>query len=413
MREVLLNLVRVPWDALRLLWRHWPTLISVCALGLAVRQGVLWVAVMASDWWSTLGVLILPVAALAMMVALIVMLRVLRVSLPALQPGPDEPPAHRGIVAVLLPFLAVYASQGLLREDAIGFIRDASQHESMTAYLTADYSRVMIAQGWYLVAVVLVAMVARKLIVGYELSRKSPGWGVFATYLEALWMVTLGAAFTTQINDLTTWVTTRQAWSWWIDLRDYFYSLAGVIGDVVKGTLGAIGTVLNSAGSLVVVPVAWLSVGALVYGAQLAEAKKESKDEAAPSSRRDVVVRTVRKRVRAVAEDVVSPVTGPVKSAWAAMRKIAVAGIGPMVLFCLVFALAQQSSVAIAELTRIIVGPQEPKLTLALRPYYELAQRLTYFVVMVVLLAAAINRVVESASAQRQPDVVGGVPAEL
>ncbi|MDO4783886.1 MAG: hypothetical protein Q3997_02200 [Propionibacteriaceae bacterium] len=414
MKRTLLDLVRVPWDALRLFGRHWPTLIAVCALGLALRHGFLWAAVLSTNLHPTAGALLLPLAPIAMMVAIVVMLYAVRPSLEGLGviDQQDEVSIHRRIIAVLLPFLAVYASQGFLTEDRRSFFYEIVYNEYLVGEpFRPNLERLSVATGWVAIALVIVALVIRKLLIGFELTGKNGLWGSLAVYVEVLWMMLAAGLLTGLVKDLTGWVESRQAWRWWIGLRDTVHSYVGPVGDLLQATAGAIGKVFSSAGSLIVVPVAWLSIGALVYGTKLAEDAKPRRAlpvEEAPVGRRERVMREARVRAKAAAMNVVSPVTDPVKTAWTAFRKIAVAGVGPMVMFCLVFVLAQQLTVGVAWAAHWIVGPQQDMLMIALEPYAIAVERLVYLTAMTVLLAAAVNRVV--VSLQREPDVVGRAP---
>ncbi|MBK9156564.1 MAG: hypothetical protein IPM11_00205 [Micropruina sp.] len=156
-------------------------------------------AVVASDLNSTLGVMIVPLAPLATLASLVFMLRVCGESLPAFRTtfeamaAPERRRSHIMIAAiVLVPFLTVYASQGLLKEDTVSFIRDVTLDETVSHFFRAHYDRTLIAEGWTLFAIVAIALVIRKVIAGYGLASKTAGWGLVAGYVEALWMVTLG-----------------------------------------------------------------------------------------------------------------------------------------------------------------------------------------------------------------------------
>lgn len=413
MRTGLEGILRVPRDAGRLLARHWPALITTCLLGLSARQGVLWLAVLLSDTSSTLGVMLMPVASLCMIVALVIMLRILRPSLTALDPTSAQTP----VIAVMLPFLAIYATQGMLREDSRGFVQDATLHESLTTFVSADYSRTLIAEGWLLVALVAVALVARRLLAAF--APATGVWGGIATYLEALWMVTLGAAFGSGIRELTTWVTTRQAWAWWDDLRTWLSSAIGPLSGPLTSVLDAVGAVLDNAGALVVVPVAWLSIGALVYGTRLPDPDENAEPE--PAADPDAPTPTARAqaigwawaKAKDAAGAVLSPVTDPIKAAWKGFRQIAAAGTGAMVLFCLGFVAVQQLGTLVVWLLRLAIGPQEMLLSLSIAPYYALAARLVYLVAMVPLLAAAVNRILESPALTSAREAAEPTPAQV
>ena len=272
-REGLSDLVRVPWDALRLFCSYWPTLVTVCALGLAARQGLLWVAVLSTHLHPTAGALILPLAPIAMMVAIVVMLHTLRPSLGGLGViGQEEEPTHRRVIMVLLPFLAVYATQGFLTEDRRAFFYEIAYNELLAGEaFKPNLERLSVATGWIAVALVAVALIVRKLLIGFELTGKNAFWGSVAVYVEVLWMMLAAGILAGLVSDATAWAESRRAWSWWVQARDLAHSYTGPVGDAAQAFSQAVDKVFSAAGSLIVVPVAWLSIGALVYGTKLAE----------------------------------------------------------------------------------------------------------------------------------------------
>jgi hypothetical protein len=75
------------------------------------------------------------------------------------------------------------------------------------------------------------------------------------------------------------------------------------------------------------------------------------------------------------------------------IRLLAVDGLAPMLLFCLVFLLSRQVEVGVAELMRWIVGPRDFRDALTLSPYLSVVSRGAYTIVLVVLLGAAIDRI--------------------
>jgi hypothetical protein len=74
-----------------------------------------------------------------------------------------------------------------------------------------------------------------------------------------------------------------------------------------------------------------------------------------------------------------------------------------MLLFCLVFLLSRQVEVGVAELMRMVVGPQDFRDALTLSPYLSVISRGAYTVVLVVLLGAAIDRILGHLDAADQP----------
>ena len=215
-------------------------------------------------------------------------------------------------------------------------------------------------------------------------------------------MVTLASALTSRIEDLTAWVTSRRiiagVLQWWEGIVAVVRAWGGWATAVFDGVVGFLG----SLGSLVVVPVAWLAIGAAVYGHTLKAKvlKVETHEEVTKR------INKMSARTRKVVAHAVEPVTTPVQNALKAIGKIASAGIVPMVLFCVVFAVAHQVQVLVAELVKSLTGPGSGGRQYALEPYALLAERGAYFVLAMALLAAAVNAVVASQREDAEPEVV-------
>lgn len=402
-------------DGARVLGRHWPQLLAIFLAGAIARIGFLWLAVWMSNVNSTVGVLLVPFAPLSTLVSFVFMLRVVAESLPAFtevfQLGTPRERLKTNLVVtsqVLIPFLAVYASQGLLREDTTVFVRDVAVDEILND-LTPEFNRLMIAEGWGLVAVVVGALVARKVIAQLQLGDKNLGWGAFAAYLEALWMVTLAGAMATQFTDLAEWVSSRRVIASIIEWWEGLVAALGPIGDAVTGLLDWCGELIGAAGNLVVVPVAWFAIGATIYGAQLAEEKLVPTHEAMNAR-----IKRVPNPVRRAVAHVVEPVASPVKDTLEALGKVAAAGVVPMVAFCLIFVLTSQVKVVIAWIARLIVGPIDAQLRLGITPFVTLAERAVFFVLTMGLIAAAVNRIVvaqRAAASQAQAGTLNATPS--
>ena len=387
-------------SGLRVLGAHWPQLVCLFLAGWAGRMGILWLAVLVSDVSPTAAVLMLPLAPMSTLVSLVLMLRVAAETLPAFRDlfeGGSRAERWRGNIGVaaqvLLPFLAVYASQGMLVADTHLFLHDATADEWMNTQLgELNFGRADYASGPYLIALIAIAIALRKVISLLELGKKAIAWSLVAAYLEVLWLVTLARSLTSQFDEVTAWVTSRrlvdQVLSWWAALVERLPHVWGL------NPIDLIGGLIAGAGDLVVVPVAWLAIGATVYGARLAGADFETPEQVTGRLKR------IPGPVRRVAAHTVEPVVTPVADALTAIRKIASAGVVPMVLFCLVFVVASQIKVGVAWLFRLLVGPRDPWVLYSVAPFSDMLQRLSYFVLALALLAAAVNAVVLGQRAQ-------------
>ncbi|MDO5677169.1 MAG: hypothetical protein Q4G35_06635 [Propionibacteriaceae bacterium] len=398
------SLARLFVDGARVFAAHWPQLAVLFLLGWAGRMGFLWLATVASNLSGTVALFIVPLAPLSTLLSMVLMLRVLAPSLSAFQ-GMLEPAtaAQRFrddltvAAQVLLPFLAVYASAGLLRQDVHVFLVDAWADESLNSQLiNMDYSRTLYAEGWVLIVMIVAALVIRKIITMRELSKKSLKWAALATYLEVLWMVSLANAFTTQLAALTEWVTTRRVVAGVLHWYEQAVAVARAWGGWATTLLDAVTGFIGSLGSLILVPVAWLAIGAAVYGHKLKSSVLKVETQEEIEARQKALP-----PVKRIAARAAEPVATPVRSAMRALAQIASAGIIPMVLFCVSFAVAVQVQTVVAQGMRLLFGPGTAPRNFALEPYAVMAERGVYFMVALTLLAVAVNVVVES---QKQPE---------
>ena len=413
LREGVRALGEVIADAARALARHWPVLVVLYLGGATLRMGFLWLASWVSDRSSTLGVLIVPLATLATLVALVAMIRVAGESLPAFRGDlaagsrADRARTHWTVATgVLIPFLAVYSAQGLLREDTVQFIHDTTLDEAVSQPLTADYSRALIASGWQLVAVVLVSLVLRRVIAGYGLGARSWRWAAIGGYVEALWMVTVAASIASRRQELTEWVGSRLVVA---TLSDWWEGLVGIAGPLAKPLLAvrdAIAALLGAMGDLVIVPVAWLAIGALIYGHRLSAPQgPHVGDLGRQPAQLAQLAQRLPSRVRSAAATVVDPLAKPVRSTVGALGKVAAAGVIPMVLVCLTLVAAGVSQLGVVWAAREVLGPQEALRGAAYQPYVSLVARGVYFIVAAVLLAAAVNRIVTAIRSNHPAEV--------
>ncbi len=385
-------------DGLRVLRDHWPTLIALYLAGFAVRMASIWVAVRAAQVSPLLAALITPLAPLATIVSFVLMLRVAAQSLPAFAAAlADARTPWRDNLRVaalaLVPFLAVYASQGLLAEDMRRFFLDAGAAEwaRMQAgdFSGVDFSRAGLPSGPLAIGVAVAAMLLRKVLAGLELGERNARWASLAGYLEALWLTNLSFLFNDQKSQLFDWLTTRRAvagiYRWW----DGLVSAKGAAEGALQAPFVALGKLIGSLGSLVIVPVAWLALGATVYGASLKASDVLPNHEEATAR-----LQRIPSPVRRVAAQAVEPVTTPVKNTLKAIGKVAAAGVLPMVLFCVVFAFTGWLRVGVDALAWVVLGPAQQEFQSAREPFVALVEGLVYFVITLALLAAAVNRVV-------------------
>ena len=385
----------LPLDALRLLAPHWAALLTVIALGLGVRALVIWAAVIVSGWSSLAAVFLIPLAPIAVMTSLITALWLLRPSLPYISRAVSDPAQGSTRVrlltigGLLIPFLTVYSSNGLLREDTRAYIHDATLSETSRNLFTADFGRTNYEITWVLISLIVLALVLRKIIGVFALGERSVGWAGASAYLEVLWMVTFSVVLTGGIAWVRNWVVTRAVVApvidWWESVRAWSLEIAGPVGAVVSWLV----SLVSRADDVIIVPVAWLTLGATIYGARLA-----SNTAGTTGVHRTRLQAEARKAL----DEAAQPLLGPVKSTLSSLGRIAAAGLGPMVMFCLLFTLAKGTELAVLYLGRALVGPRDMWESAAVDPWILVTARMVYFMAALVFIAPALDRLLKASS---------------
>lgn len=401
------------------LWvRAWPLLLVIALLAVAARSAANWAAVNVATVNNTLGWAVLVLAPLSMVAGIVAMLHVLRRDLPAVAEirrtrGPDDPTSghERGLVDVLasvfVPFLALYASYGFLAEDQSRFLNTAAfrafrEHFPVAGERTAT-SFADVATGWGLVALVVVAVVLRWLLGRWEGRSHRRALAFVGAYVEAFWLLALASAATGLLDSAWTWVESRRAVAivlgWWLTVLEALGPVAGPVDAVVDAVAG----VLGNLDDLVVIPLAWLTVGAVVYGHKLADPPKRTRTGPAAWQR---VPAPVRRWTTEAAAPVIGDVRGRFTALVGGLRRLAVAGLGPMLVFALAFLVATRLEEGIHLLARAVSGPQDLFTWHAFSPMVSAVATAVGLTVTMALLAAGVDRILagQAAQAARTPD---------
>jgi hypothetical protein len=265
----------------RLLAAHWPALLAWFLAGALGRYVLLELAGYVGGYTALGGILILPLAILAKLVSVVAMFLVLRdgmLRLSVIAPPPTERRARLeafrdALLSAILPFMAVYAALGFLRQDVATYLDTALQVQfgrnlaAIVDQTTVDTSGTVTELGWqpWTIAVVVLAFAGRWAWKRWQ--ARLPRWtAVGATYLEALW-VFLAVYFVSDALGLVTgWIDSRQAIAWLGEAR-------AAIGDwfaPLGWAWDAIGWLPGQIGAVILVPLAWLTVAGVIYGQAVA-----------------------------------------------------------------------------------------------------------------------------------------------
>lgn len=383
------DLVHVTWTPLRVLLRHWPVLFSLAVLGLLAREGLIWAGVQLAGINAVLGFLVFLLAPVSVMIAMVLMLRGVRPSLPFAAALPFPPSVIGYVGSVLIPFVAFYLAFGFVEQDyraySAGLFGTYESWLVVYAGLADDNVRVEDpGNAPLLVGVVVVAFLLRRALDRWALTRRRPVFGLPGAYLETVW-ITLGLLWVVKpyVDAFWVWAEERKAWqavvSWW-DSRSV---TAGVFGQVYR-TVDEwfVATVPSGSVSRVfVVPLAGLAAAAVVYGLSVTS---ELRPSAGTRWRR---FRWVVGGVTAAANRWFGPLI-------LGLRAMARGGVLPLMIFCLAVVALQTAVQWLRKLEWLLIGPRESgSIQASLGSSLDAFNDVVTFVLLVCVLAAAADGV--------------------
>ncbi|UNK71323.1 hypothetical protein [Microbacterium sp. H1-D42] len=260
----------------RSLLRHWPVLLAWYLGGLLVHALVIEVAGFVGAYSATLGFLVLPIAVLARLVSMVAMFVVLRESLAelgAIAPLPDSPRERRrsflsALLASILPFVAIYWAQGMLREDVNAYLARAMQEFTDRVWLSLDDAPIdnidtgiNVPISIWTIAIIVVAFAARW--VWARWSSRLPGWlASLAVYFEIVWVFFSVLVIGDITDKVQGWIDTRTAVVAFEQMRTDLLDAIAPLAWLWDGVLWLVGL----AGPILLAPLAWLTVAGVVYG---------------------------------------------------------------------------------------------------------------------------------------------------
>lgn len=442
LREIgrtLLGALAVVLEAVRLLVSHWPMLMAVLLLGAIGRELALWGSFELSKVSPVAATVTVALAPLASVVALVVALRIL---MPSMEHVPDDGRLPRSqqlavVGSALVPFLAVYAAEGYLRKDARRFVNETfiDEHRSTNWFAPGaelDDRTWAGAPLVVVIAVVVIALVLRWGLDRFELPQRHWGFGFLAGWVEALWLLTIATTISTNWGNLWAWALDRRGVHWMTEAYQWLVGALGPIGSGFDTAVSWLWGLLGNFDALVVVPLAWLTVGAVVYGRELA-APAEGPDldkvggrvvgsvvGSIEDERARARLERIRRRAELAAERAermrqrtsvlpawlrswftspITSVTGRFSRLGKGLLTLVRAGLVPMVTLCLVLIAGRHAGSLLADLVRWVVGPMDPEWGITISPIFDNGLTMVNTLLMVVLIAAAVDRFL-SVSAQ-------------
>ena len=259
-----------------MLWRYAPQLLAWFLAGWLGNYLALQLAGFIGGWWNTGGLLLLPLAVLTRLVSFVAMFLIARDALHELGFIASVPQDARqrkalflnALLAGILPFFAVYAAYGFLRDDFFEYVRIGMQVHTGRILSGEDVSDQDLSSAGFGVWTWAIIVVAYGLRWGWK------RWGerlprmlsLIAAYLEAVWLfffVWTLADITRAVGD---WVAHRAAMVWLGEVRAWVTERIAVLGWLWDGVLWLIGQL----GGALLQPLAWLAVAGVIYGQAIA-----------------------------------------------------------------------------------------------------------------------------------------------
>jgi hypothetical protein len=268
-----------------------PALLAWYLAGQCVRWAVIVIAAPLTVDNPLGALLIVPIAVLARLVSYAGMFLSLRRAMPGYRATSggdvsftsfrDAATEFMNVLLVTIgPFFTLYALLGLLSEDIRTYGNLAFRFEGLSGEYVLD-----VGAGPLVVTVVMTALVLRLLLRVF--GRRLPGWvGIFEIYLEATWVLVALTALTQVFGAVIRWYNDRQIVVWIASAREWLSSLWEPLR---LGFLG-IDWLLPVAMQVLLLPLAWLIIGGIIYIRALADVES------------DALPRTVGRRLQAVLE---------------------------------------------------------------------------------------------------------------
>jgi hypothetical protein len=146
----------------------------------------------------------------------------------------------------------------------------------------------------------------------------------------------------------------RRLVAWINESTDFATSLFGPLSPAAERVVGWFGEIIGSVNAVFIVPLAWLTIGCVIYGHELVSPPRSVAELAALQrwQRLPAPARAILIPLRNGADDRFGPMVR-------GFRLLRHAGLRTMLLFCLAFVVAQSLPEWLWEVERLIIGPQD------------------------------------------------------
>lgn len=376
----------------RLVAARWPALLAIFLAGWIVNFEVIRFAGFMAKFDPLYGYLILPVAILARVISYVAMFLVLRPAMRGFSQLEGEidagvADARRGrmadvLASSILPFFVVFATWGMLQDDWVAYLSsmlDNRSFDDTDAPLEIEVSVIT-------VGIVVVAFVLRLLLKRF--ADRLPRWFSFlAAYLEAVWIFIAVIIIGELLAGLPAWLESRRIVAFFVDVingaKEAFAPFAWL--------WDSIAWLVDQAGTVVVLPLAWLTLAGIVYGKALATAPTMGSVDAPPLA----AARAGWARLPGFLRKRLAELAGDFTDRWQPIansgRLIINAGILAMAFFVLAYAVLDTSTLWLDFGLSRLIGPHEGSFWTASTVPYSLLLDAVVEPLRIALIAAAYD----------------------
>lgn len=386
-RDALRDGVLVVAEAARLLVRHFPALLTMFLLGLACRNAALWAAVLIGRDHAVVASFLVPLAPLSMVVTLVVMLRIAGAALIAEEEDRSLSRRLAVLTSALVPFLAVYTVTGDMRDDRLQFVNESYADEILRNALSGNLEdRSIITVGNLQLILLVVFLVIRLVIDVLDLEDRHTGWGVVQVLVEVTWLTMFATYLSSLLGEAREWWGDRVVVAEVLHAWRTFVDWLGPVADPLTWVTGLFSQTIEQVGPIVLTPMLWLAVGAVVIVGGLPESRRTRRLDArlTPES-----VQLPSGRFGAKAWELATRRFGDLVDG---LRVLLHGGVLPVLTFCLVLPLARLAEWGTALALRHALGPREPLTTVYFSRYLDIVTSAVHTLLVVVLVVAAIDR---------------------
>lgn len=375
-------------DAGRLIARHWPVLLLLALVGVISRHYLLQWAVDASLVSGVLGRLVMSLVVFAQLLTIVGALLVMRTREETARPFTGLLIAS---AAVILPFLVIYEHYGFLYEDTLtmglGVAYSVIDGEGdVTSRLAGNTTfDVLVTAAVAFGAARGLTVLIRRLRPEQEHTRAL--LRLVVGYAEVVWIFLSATIIREGTLGFGEWWHSRRLGAavdrWWQGLELQLPAVAAALDGLWAAFLALVAAAIIG----FVVPLAWLALGTLVYGAQA----RPLITAAGIKRRASRVIGRVREDWIERALDLATDPERRFGGAIGAVILVLRAGWAPVLVFCLAFLVADRAGWILAELARPLLAGQPTAVWLAWYTPIETIGAVLQRVLTLALVASAVD----------------------